>query len=144
MPLEVGSVVEGKVKSIAPFGAFVALPEGQTGLVHISEVAMGYVQDIKQFLSEGDAVKIKVVSIDQSGRINLSIKKVIEDDMRAGRISNRRPADIDWSRQSPSQSMSFEDMLNSFKKESEEKIQHLKVGKDTRRSKGNKKPAEML
>ena len=143
MPFEVGSVVEGKVKSIAPFGAFIMLPEGRTGLVHISEVAIGYVQDIKQFINENDSVRVKVVSIDQTGRINLSIKKVIEDDMRAGKISNKRPADIDWSRPVPSQSTSFEDMLNSFKKESEEKIQHLKVGKDTRRNKGAKKPAEI-
>ena len=144
MPVEVGAVVEGKIKSITGFGAFVLLPDGRTGLVHISEVALGYVQDIKQFLKEHDLVRVKILSLDKNGRINLSIKKVIEEDMRSGKISSSKPADIDWSKGSNSRPSSFEDMLNTFKKESEEKIQHLKAAKDQRRPKGGKKTADIL
>ncbi|UTR15794.1 S1 domain-containing post-transcriptional regulator GSP13 [Salipaludibacillus sp. LMS25] len=73
---EVGSIVEGKVTGIKPFGAFVALDEKKQGLVHISHVAHGYVKDINEELSVGDEVKVKVLSIDEeSGKISLSIKE---------------------------------------------------------------------
>ena len=75
MDLAVGSIVEGKVTGITKFGAFVALPEGKSGMVHISEVAASFVNDIKDFLQEGQQVKVKIINIDQAGRINLSIKK---------------------------------------------------------------------
>ena len=75
MELQVGSILEGKVTSITKFGAFVSLPGGRSGLVHISEIAHSYVANVSDFLSEGQAVKVKVVSIDEAGRINLSIKK---------------------------------------------------------------------
>ena len=75
MEFGVGSVVEGKVTGITKFGAFVSLPEGKSGLVHISEIAYTYVNDVKDYLKEGQEVKVKVISIDDSGRINLSIKK---------------------------------------------------------------------
>ena len=74
MALEVGAVVEGKVVSIMPFGAFVSLPEGKTGLVHISEVAIGYVKNVADHLSANQSVKVKVVGIDPKGKISLSIK----------------------------------------------------------------------
>ncbi|PTL37722.1 MAG: general stress protein 13 [Alkalicoccus sp.] len=73
---EVGSIVEGKVTGIKPFGAFVALDEKKQGLVHISHIAHGYVKDINDELSVGDVVKVKVLSVDeQSGKISLSIKE---------------------------------------------------------------------
>lgn len=75
MDLAVGAIVEGKVTGITKFGAFVALPEGKSGMVHISEVASTFVNDIKDFLQEGQQVKVKIINIDQAGRINLSIKK---------------------------------------------------------------------
>lgn len=75
MEFEVGSVLEGKVTGITKFGAFVALPGGKSGLVHISEIAYSYVSDVKDFLTEGQEVKVKVINIDENGRINLSIKK---------------------------------------------------------------------
>lgn len=77
MELAVGSVLEGKVTGITKFGAFVSLPDGKSGMVHISEVANSYVNDIKDFLSDGQQVKVKIINIDKEGRINLSIKKAL-------------------------------------------------------------------
>ena len=75
MEFGVGSVVEGKVTGLTKFGAFVSLPEGKSGLVHISEIAYTYVNEVKDHLQEGQEVKVKVIGIDDAGRINLSIKK---------------------------------------------------------------------
>jgi len=75
MELTVGAVLEGKVKSITNFGAFVALPENKTGMVHISEVANAYVSDIRQHLTEGQDVKVMVIGT-EGGKINLSIKRL--------------------------------------------------------------------
>ena len=75
MELTVGAILEGKVKSITNFGAFVALPDNKTGMVHISEVANTYVSDIRQHLTEGQDVKVMVIAVD-GGKINLSIKRL--------------------------------------------------------------------
>lgn len=75
MQVEIGEILEGKVTGITKFGAFVELEEGKTGMVHISEVSNSYVEDINQFLKEGDVVKVKVISISEEGKISLSIKK---------------------------------------------------------------------
>ena len=88
MDLAVGAIVEGKVTGITKFGAFVALPEGKSGMVHISEVASTFVNDIKGFLQEGQQV-IKIINIDQAGRINLSIKRRRS---RRSRVSRDRSA----------------------------------------------------
>ena len=83
MELTVGAVVEGKVKSITNFGAFISLPENKTGMVHISEVANAYVSDIRQHLTEGQDVKVVVIGMD-SGKINLSIKRLEPKPQRDG------------------------------------------------------------
>ena len=83
MELTVGAVVEGKVKSITNFGAFISLPENKTGMVHISEVANAYVSDIRQHLTEGQDVKVMVIGMD-SGKINLSIKRLEPKPQREG------------------------------------------------------------
>ncbi len=75
MELTVGAVLEGKIKSITNFGAFVSLPENKTGMVHISEVANAYVSDIRQHLTEGQDVKVMVIGT-EGGKINLSIKRL--------------------------------------------------------------------
>ena len=75
MELTVGAILEGKVKTITNFGAFVSLPENKTGMVHISEVANAYVSDIRQHLTEGQEVKVMVIGTD-NGKINLSIKRL--------------------------------------------------------------------
>ncbi len=75
MQLEVGSIVEGKVTGVTKFGAFVELPEGKSGMVHISEVADVFVSEISEFVSEGQTVKVKIININEDGKISLSMKK---------------------------------------------------------------------
>ena len=87
MELTVGTILEGKVKTITKFGAFIALPEGQTGMVHISEVAHTYVSDIREHLTEGQDVKVMVIGTD-NGKINLSIKRLEPKPQREGAPRN--------------------------------------------------------
>lgn len=130
MDLAVGTIVEGKVTGITKFGAFVALPEGKSGMVHISEVASGFVSDIKDFLQEGQTVKVKVISIDQAGRINLSIKKAQPQEPRQERAGGFAPRQPRFQRTSAPRgraaqppkdpaAMSFEDKLKAFMSDSE-------------------------
>lgn len=83
MQLEVGTILEGKVTGILKFGAFVDLGGGKSGMVHISEVAQTYVNDIKEHLHEGDVVKVKIISIAEDGKISLSIKKALPQPERS-------------------------------------------------------------
>ena len=95
MELEIGSIYEGKVTGITKFGAFVLLPMGKSGMVHISEVANTFVDDINNYLKEGQTVTVKLIAIDQQGRINLSIKKALpqpEQAARPARPAGNRPA----------------------------------------------------
>ena len=87
MGIEVGSVLEGKVTGIKSFGAFVSLPDGKNGLVHISEVSNSFVQDINTVLKEGETVKVKVMSIADDGKIALSIKRLLPREPREGHDS---------------------------------------------------------
>ena len=77
MAIEVGNVFEGRVTGVKPFGAFVALPEGRVGMVHISEVSNEYVQDIATVLHDGDTVKVQVINVAPDGKIALSIKRLL-------------------------------------------------------------------
>ena len=90
MEFGVGSIVEGKVTGITKFGAFVSLPGGRSGLVHISEIAYTYVNDVKDHLTEGQEVKVKVIGIDDNNRINLSIKKAMDPPPRPQRTGGPR------------------------------------------------------
>ena len=135
MPLEIGKIVNGTVKSLAPFGAFVELEDGTTGLVHISEVAANYVKDVSEYLTVGQEVKVKIVSLDEKGKINLSIKRAISEDKKQnGKITR---ANDTWVKpvQEP---MNFEDMLSKFKQESDEKFSKLDMVKKTSRRAGKK------
>lgn len=80
MQLEVGEIYEGKVTGITKFGAFVTFEDGQTGMVHISEVAPTFVNEIKDFITEGQEVKVRVLSISEEGKVSLSIKKALPED----------------------------------------------------------------
>lgn len=136
MTLKVGNIVEGTVTNITNFGAFVEI-EGKTGLVHISEVADSYVKDIRDYLKERDKVKVKVISIDDSGKISLSIKQ-------AGAIrKSSKPIEIDWSKEKGrnNSSISFEDKLSKFLKESEERFQDLKKHQESKGRGGYTKKA---
>ena len=127
MSLEVGAIVEGKVKGITNFGAFVELPEGKTGMVHISEVAKTYVSEIREYVKENQRVKVKIISISDDGRISLSMKKAMEDDKRPkpAPAFSGRPADVDFTAKKEN-GLSFEDMMLKFKQSSDEKISVLK------------------
>lgn len=92
MQLAIGDVLEGKVTGITKFGAFVELPEGKTGMVHISEVSTAYVEDISQYLEENQVVKVKIINITEEGKISLSIKKAMPREARPPQAQGGRPA----------------------------------------------------
>ena len=134
MALEIGSVVEGKVTSIAKFGAFVLLPEGKSGLVHISEIANAFVSDVSEFVQVGQIVKVRVLNVGEDGKINLSIKRAEETGEKAParaprspqRPANERPrenAALAVGQVAPrSENQEFEDKLKKFMQESEGRI----------------------
>lgn len=138
MPLEVGSIVEGKVSGITAFGAFIQLPEGKTGLVHISEVAQEYVKDVSTHLKENQMVKVKVLSIDPNGKVSLSIKKASEQ--KPVVMTAKPPVEVDWNNgKNVSNNSSFEDRLAKFMKDSDEKLHDLKKNVDSKRGNGGYK-----
>ena len=119
MPVSVGEIIEGTVTGITNFGAFVQLPEGKNGLVHISEISHDYVEKVSDYLKRNEKVKVKVLSITSDGKISLSIRKA--------KPKTTRPAEIDWDKPEDAQkNMSFEDKLNSFLKDSNDKMDQLK------------------
>ena len=122
--IQVGAILEGKISGITNFGAFVDLPAGKTGLVHISEIAREYVKDIREHVQMGQVVRVMVVSSDNKGKIGWSIKKVLEAEAR--RPSVGKPADIDWSVRRDDPDASFEDKMARFKADSDERMQHVK------------------
>lgn len=154
MKPEKGSIYEGKITSITNFGAFVSLPEGPDGLVHISEVSNGFVKDIGELFAVGQTVKVKVVSIAENGKIALSIKqaqpreeKPQQASVRPRPQSERKlgpkkseqkpqfnpnvPPEEYWEEQISS-NQGFEDMMNKFKKSSQDKFSDLKRGGESR------------
>ena len=117
MEFTVGTLLEGKVKSITKFGAFILLPENRTGMVHISEVANTYVRDIRAHLTEGDVVRVKIIGIDESGKISLSIKRAKEPERRPPRPRQDFPAP-----QAAKAPLTFEEKLKQFMSDSDSKI----------------------
>ena len=158
MQLEVGKIYEGKVTGITKFGAFVELDKDTTGMVHISEVANTFVNDIKDHIQEGQSVKVKVLSVGEDKKISLSIKKALPappkksfdrrpagGDQGRGQAPRRkpyeRPEPQDFAKNPPpvydpsenSGNAGFEDMLSRFKASSEERISDLKHVMDGKR-----------
>ncbi|AEV67076.1 S1 RNA-binding domain-containing protein [Acetivibrio clariflavus] len=134
MLVEVGKIVEGKVSGITNFGAFVQLANGQTGLVHISEVADEYVKDIKAHLNENQIVKVKIISVDNNGKISLSIKKALDPKPV---VKSSKPDEIDWNGTNNSnRNMTFEELISKFKKDSDEKLYDLKKNFESKRGGG--------
>ena len=146
MEPEVGSILEGKVTAIMKFGAFVALGNGKSGLVHISEIANTFVNDVHDFLQEGQTVKVKVLST-ENGKINLSIKKALPPEPRPA-AANRAPRPAQQPRPAgggprfarapqqtlaPSADLSFEDKLKQFMTASEGKMADLNRNIDGKR-----------
>ena len=139
MELTVGTVLEGKVKSITNFGAFISLPENRTGMVHISEVANSYVNDIRQHLTEGQEVKVIVIGT-EGGKINLSIKRLEAKQENGSRGRAEAPRrDGAQSRRAPTPPAApktadqlFEERLKQFMSESDSKISSIKQYSDHR------------
>ena len=138
MELTVGAVLEGKVKSITNFGAFIALPENKTGLVHISEVANTYVSDIRQHLTEGQDVKVIVIST-EGGKLNLSIKRLEPKPQREQRPAPRSVGETRPARTAPTPPPApktadqlFEEKLKQFMSESDSKISSIRQYSDRR------------
>ncbi|MGA9290317.1 MAG: S1 domain-containing RNA-binding protein [Anaerobacillus sp.] len=153
MAIEVGSKLQGKVTGITNFGAFVELPDGKTGLVHISEVADNYVKDINDFLKVGDQVEVKVIQVENDGKIGLSIKKA--KDRPASERPQGRPQGRPQSGGRPQgggggrpggggykgkprgggrpQVETFEDKMSKFLKDSEDRLSTLKKQTESKR-----------
>ena len=91
MTFEVGTIVEGKVTGITNFGAFVELPDGKTGLCHISEIADDYVKDVKDYLKDSQSVKVKIISVDEKGKISLSIRQADPNKSSESKPSESKP-----------------------------------------------------
>ena len=124
MTLMAGNILEGTVVNITNFGAFVEI-EGKTGLVHISEVADSFVKDIREHLNEQDKVKVKVISIDDNGKISLSIKQANVQKKSV------KPVEIEWNQEKKkSTPANFEDIMSKFLKDSEERQQEFKKHKE--------------
>ena len=137
MQLKVGDIVEGKVTAITNFGVFADIGEGKSGMVHISEVARSYVNDIREHVKENDVVKMKILTIGEDGKIALSIRRALppekkEEGERAPR--ERRPyqpreqkidSTYTWTPKK-SEPANFEEMMNRFKQTSDEKFSDLK------------------
>ena len=145
MQLEVGQIVEGKITGITGFGVFVDLGEGKSGMVHISEVARTYVNDINEHVKLNDVVKAKVLSVGEDGKISLSIKRALEPERppegerRRERRSFTPPAKPDGSytwEPRKGEAGTFEDMMSRFKQTSDDKFSDLKrKNPDARRTK---------
>ena len=134
MSVSIGDLVEGTVTGITNFGAFVQLPEGKSGLVHISEISHDYVEKVGDYLKKDEKVKVKVLSVTKDGKISLSI--------RQAKPKSNKPAEIEWVNPSETQKfMSFEDKLNRFMKDSGEKMDQLKTRDSGRRNMKAKRPS---
>jgi len=119
-----GTIVEGTVVKITHYGAFVELSDGKSGLVHISEIADTYVKDVKDYLKEQDKVKVKILGLNEKGKLDLSVKQALSPEERMARARART---------------SFEDKLKAFMKESEERLLDLKRNTEAKRGGRRKK-----
>ena len=143
MQLEIGTVLEGRVTGITNFGAFVSLPGGTSGLVHISEVANTYVKDVHDHLSEGQSVRVKVLRLTPDGKINLSIKAAESPppvpplaETHRTPVSRSRPAPVHAPEGQVAPRTSdavFEDKLKHFMQESDSKISSARIYENQRR-----------
>ena len=135
MGLEVGTVCEGKITSITKYGAFVSLEGGKSGMVHISEISHTYVNDINEHLQVGQEVKVKIIGIDDNGRISLSIRKAEPAPSRPAPSYAPKPQ----AQRQPVE-LSFEDKLKQFMQDSDSKISGIKQYSDRRTSRRPRRP----
>lgn len=156
MKFETGEIVKGKVTGIVKFGAFVELAPGKSGLVYISEISNSFVKEVSDYLTVGQEVTVKVISIDDAGRINLSIKQALppEEKPQRPRPQNRerseaRPQSRPQNRQEVREvppvntddapvDSEFEDRLKRFMKDSDSRLSDIKR-QNERRSTGRRR-----
>ena len=145
MEFTVGAILEGKVKTITNFGAFIALPENKTGMVHISEVSNTYVSDIREHLTEGQDVKVMVIAVDGT-KINLSMKRLEAkpqreqkpggNNFRGNNAPRREGAPARTAPTPPpapkTADQLFEEKLKAFMSESDSKISSIRQYSDHR------------
>jgi len=131
--VEVGQIVEGTISGITHFGAFVVLPNGRTGLVHISEVADAYVKDIKDYYKENDKVQVKVLSMDANGKVALSIRQAQPKAAAAPARENSNPRREHRNNERRAPQVSFEDKMQRFMRDSEDRLQDLRRNNDSKR-----------
>ena len=160
MAIEVGMILDGKITRIEKYGAFVQLEDSQTGMVHISEVAPTFINEISDYVSVGQEVKVKVLAVN-NGRISLSMKQALPKDQQQQRKPRQQkpvrertprqpykpappvtsPGDYEWQSSRRSAPTTFEDMMSRFKQTSEDKMSDLKRGGEScgysRRGNGN-------
>lgn len=143
MAIEVGTKLEGKVTGITNFGAFVELPGGVTGLVHISEIADNYVKDVNDHLKLADMVTVKVINVDKDGKIGLSIRKAVDKPVQERPERPSRPGGGGGGfrrddrggggyRGGPPKA-TFDDKLSKFLKDSEERMSSIKKNTESKR-----------
>lgn len=148
MQPEVGAVLEGKVSGVTKFGAFVNLPGGKSGLVHISEIANTFVSDVAQYVSVGQTVKVKVIGIN-GDKINLSIKRAEESEEAPRRRApqqhaeqqsrpSKQPQQPSGQVAAPTEDQAFEDKLKQFMKDSDSRIADNRMYADRGRSRRRK------
>ncbi|MEH7354765.1 S1 domain-containing RNA-binding protein [Neobacillus drentensis] len=137
MSIEVGSKLQGKVTGITNFGAFVELPDGSTGLVHISEVADNYVKDINDHLKVGEQVEVKVINVEKDGKIGLSIKKAKDrpepERKQHSHSQSQRPRQGRSNDRNNNRGETFESKMAKFLKDSEDRLSSLKRNTETKR-----------
>lgn len=131
MQVVTGAIVEGKITKITNFGAFVQLPDGKTGLVHISEVSNDFVRNINDHYSEGDTVNVKVMGCDPSGKVSLSIKRATSNPKASSGFNSARSG--------TGNTLSFEEMLNKFKAASDDKFKDINRNRESKRGNGSYK-----
>ena len=143
MSLEIGDEVEGVVTGIAHFGAFVKLPEGNTGLIHISEVADDYVRDVRNYLNEKDKITVKILGKNNKGKYDLSLKQATTKPPREPeKVPKKESGNVRVRENEPKKKykdLTFEDKLKKFLKESDERILDLKRNTESKRSKGRRR-----
>lgn len=152
MQIEVGEILDGRVSGITGFGAFVTLPDGRSGLVHISEVADTYVRDIREYLTEGQEVKVKVMNLSPDGKIGLSIRRAAPTAEQQERRGERRPSGAARPASRPaaenagsqyvpetSGNRNFEDKLKQFMKESDGKMSGNRLFQQQKRGQRRRK-----
>jgi len=117
--IEVNDIVEGTVVGITKFGAFIELEDGKKGLIHISEISNQFVKDVNDFLKVNDKVKAKVIHISDDGKIDLSIKRLNEDEEYLEKLEKSKAM--------------FEQKLNKFLKQSQDRLTDLKKHQENKR-----------